>query len=165
MRAVCMTIIMVMLILPAAFAEDPIGYPTCAQYNAGELVGTSILDISESNVDAKIKENLNESPHVIICMVRIGKSSGHGPFGLLTWDQRKIASADAFKLGDDQYAIVNIVARTELKAPLGYWQVEQISRTEEAEITQDFDKTLANIWEKVLEENSEGVHVGLYKND
>ena len=87
---------------------------------------TNIEDLENQLLN---KIELEEYNIVIICLLQQYESPGHGVFGLVDWDERRIAEIELKKFTNNEDQLFTAYGKglTEQKAPLGKWRAKDDS--------------------------------------
>ena len=104
------------------------------QETAGDHCNIKQFSSDSQNVEIEELENeleleLSKSNLVIICFQQQYESPGHGIFGLVDWNERKIAEIEIKKYSNGESDIFTADGKglTVQKAPLGTWHAKEDS--------------------------------------
>ena len=125
MRKVILAVVALILLPSAGFSQQPFVSRVCSQVDPSVATAHGSRVVEKENLKLELEKALTNSNHVVVCREETTKSSGHGVFGLIDWDKRKVAEIKFHKIeeGKNNYILTDTVKYTELKAPLGKWHI------------------------------------------
>ena len=114
------------------------------------------VEIAE--LSKQLEQELSDNNHVIICFLQQYESMGHGIFGLVDWDERKIAELEISKFTNGEYPVITANGRghTAQRAPLGTWHTvgdTPMSSWQAMSPATDLKNVLLGVRENLLDNN------------